>query len=83
VTGLQRDDVLAVLRSQLLSVNGDVPTDLGGELGLADDVGLDSLDIVEFVARVEEHYRVSVPDEDWQSLTTLDAIADYVLAHQP
>ena len=45
------------------------------------DLGLDSLDVVEFVARVEEVYRVSVPDEDWQQLSTLDRIAEYVLVH--
>ena len=75
-------DVLEVLRTELRKVKDTLPADVAGDALLTADVGLDSLDVVEFVARVEEHYRVTVPDEDWQQLSTLDRIAEYVLGHQ-
>jgi acyl carrier protein len=75
-------DVLEVLRIELRKVKDTLPTDVAGDALLMTDLGLDSLDVVEFVARVEEHYRVTVPDEDWQQLSTLDRIAEYVLAHR-
>jgi acyl carrier protein len=75
-------DVLDVLRTQLRKVKGTLPADVASDALLMTDLGLDSLDVVEFVARVEEVYRVSVPDEDWQQLSTLGRIAAYVTAHR-
>ncbi len=65
---------------ELRKVKDTLPADVAGDALLMTDLGLDSLDVVEFVAHVEEHYRVTVPDEDWQQLSTLDRIAAYVLA---
>lgn len=75
-----RDAVLATLRAQLVIVRAATPADLAADVSLKDDLQMDSLDIVEFVARVEEHYRVSVPDNDWQRLATLGDIAEFVMA---
>jgi len=80
VTG--RDEVLALLRRELRAVNPAVPEDLAPDVELVADLGLDSLEVVEFVARVEDAYRVAVPDDQWPTLSTLDRIAGYVLAHQ-
>jgi len=76
------DDVIDVLRVEIRKVKNTLPPDVATDALLMTDLGLDSLDVVEFVARVEEVYRVSVPDEDWQELRTLDRIADYVRTHQ-
>ena len=64
---------------EIRKVKDSLPADVDSAALLMTDLGLDSLDVVEFVARVEEVYRVSVPDEDWQQLSTLDRIAEYVL----
>ena len=36
---------------------------------------LDSLDVLEFVARVEQRFRVPVPDNRWKELRTPAAVA--------
>jgi acyl carrier protein len=82
VTAKTTTEVLDVLRAELRKVKETLPPDVAGDALLMTDLGLDSLDVVEFVARVEEHYRVIVPDEDWQQLSTLERIAAYVLAHR-
>ena len=51
-------------RSRLAAGRRRRPTRL-----LMTDLGLDSLDCVEFVARVEEFYRLSVADDEWQELS--------------
>jgi len=76
------DDVIDVLRVEIRKVKDTLPLATATDALLMTDLGLDSLDVVEFVARVEEVYRVSVSDEDWQELTTLQQIADYVRAHR-
>lgn len=78
-----RAEVLALLRRELRAVNPSVPGDVAPDVELVADLGLDSLDVVEFVARVEEAYRFSVPDADWPHLSTLDHITTYVLASLP
>ena len=77
------DAVLATLRAQLAVVRPATPADLAADVSLRDELRMDSLDLVEFVARVEEHYRVSVPDDEWPRLVTLGAIADFVLVNLP
>ncbi|MGB1309017.1 MAG: acyl carrier protein [Oceanihabitans sp.] len=42
------------------------------------DLGVDSLDMAEFVARIEQEYRMEIPDEDWSKITTVNKLADYI-----
>jgi len=43
------------------------------------DLGCDSLDIVEITMEVEEHFDISVPDDQEQEIRTVGDIADGVL----
>lgn len=43
-----------------------------------DDLGLNSLDAVELIFRVEETFDLMIPDEDVPRLTTVGHIVDYV-----
>jgi acyl carrier protein len=46
------------------------------EANLLDDLGADSLDVVELVMALEEEFGIEVPDEDVESIRT---IADIIL----
>ena len=73
-----RDDLIEVLRTELRAVSDQIPDQLPLDRSLEADLGIDSLDVLEFVARIEFRYQVLVPDEDWPRLQTLDDIADYM-----
>jgi len=45
---------------------------------IMDDLGADSLDVVEVLMAIEEHFGISVPDEDVTTLKTVRDIADYI-----
>ena len=45
---------------------------------LENDLGFDSLDKVETLMEVEEHFDISVPDEESQNINTVGDIADGV-----
>ena len=47
-----------------------------------DDLGADSLDTVELVMALEEEFETEIPDEDAESITTVQQAVDYVKAHQ-
>ena len=48
------------------------------EASFIDDLGADSLDIVELVMAFEEKFGVEIPDEDSQQLVTVGKAAEYL-----
>lgn len=66
------DKVKEVIVDQL-SVEED---DVVEEASFVDDLGADSLDIVELVMALEESFGVSIPDEEAEGIKTVgDAVA--------
>jgi acyl carrier protein len=43
-----------------------------------DDLGADSLDIVELVMAFEEEFGIEIPDEDAEKITTVQDAANYI-----
>jgi len=46
-----------------------------------DDLGADSLDIVELVMALEEAFEIEIPDEDAEKIQTVKDSIDYIQAH--
>jgi acyl carrier protein len=46
-----------------------------------DDLGADSLDIVELVMAFEETFEIEIPDEDAEKIKTVQDAVNYVQAH--
>ena len=45
---------------------------------IVDDLGADSLDVVEIIMGLEEEFDVEIPDEDAEKVTTVQLIVTYV-----
>ena len=45
------------------------------ESKIVEDLGADSLDVVELLSRLEEEYGVMIPDEDVETLVTVADVA--------
>ncbi|MBN1581412.1 MAG: acyl carrier protein [Anaerolineae bacterium] len=45
-----------------------------------EDLGADSLDLVDLVAAFEEGFGFTIPEEEAEQLATVDAVADYILS---
>lgn len=56
------------------------PSEVVPEASLIDDLGADSLAIVELIMTMEEEWDIEVPDEDAEKLTTVQSIIDYLIA---
>jgi acyl carrier protein len=52
--------------------------DLVPEASLLDDLGADSLDVVELVMALEEEFGIEVPDDDVENIRTIQDIVQYV-----
>ena len=48
------------------------------EASFIDDLGADSLDIVELVMAMEEEFEIEIPDEDAEKLRTVQDVLNYL-----
>ena len=48
------------------------------ESSFLDDLGADSLDIVEFIMALEEEFGLEIPDEDVEKIVTVKDVVEYI-----
>ncbi len=72
------DEVKAVIVEQL-SVNAD---EVKLESKFVDDLGADSLDVVELVMELESKFEVEIPDEEAEKISTVKDVVDYIESHK-
>lgn len=55
-------------------------SDVVPDASLIDDLGADSLAIVELIMTMEEEFDIEVPDEDAEKLATVQKAIDYIIS---
>jgi acyl carrier protein len=68
------DEVKEVVVEQL-NVN---PDEVKLEADFVEDLGADSLDVVELVMALEEKFEIEIPDEDAENIKTVKDVVDYI-----
>ncbi|MBN2403962.1 MAG: acyl carrier protein [Coriobacteriia bacterium] len=71
------DKVKEVIVDQL---NADAD-DVNLEASFIDDLGADSLDIVELVMALEESFGISIPDEEAENIKTVADAVEFITAN--
>jgi acyl carrier protein len=51
------------------------------ESSFIDDLGADSLDIVELIMAIEEEFDIEIPDSDAEKVVTVGDVVDYIKEH--
>ena len=69
------DDRMEALIVEELGVSKDA---ISPKASFVDDLGADSLDIVELVMAMEEEFDVEIPDEDVERMQTIGDALDYL-----
>ena len=54
------------------------PSEVTPDASILDDLGADSLDVVEMVMAIEEVFDIEVPDEDAEAMRTIGDVENYV-----
>ena len=57
---------------------GVADTSVTMEASFIDDLGADSLDIVELVMALEEEFDIEIPDADAEKVVTVGDVVDYI-----
>ena len=68
------DRVVEIIANQL-QMDVDM---IDGSAKIMEDLGADSLDVVEMLMAMEETFGISVPDEDIEDLITVNDVVAYV-----
>ena len=51
------------------------------EASFVEDLGADSLDIVELIMGIEEEFDIEIPDSDAEKVVTVGDVVDYIKDH--
>ena len=71
------EKVKAILAEQF-----DVDEDkITADTDLQDDLGADSLDVVDLLMSIEDEFEVEVPDEEIENIKTVGALVSYIEAN--
>lgn len=71
------DKVKSIIVEQLGVVEGDINLDSS----FVDDLGADSLDVVELIMALEEEFDIEIPDEDAEKVVSVQDVVDYIKDH--
>lgn len=66
--------VIQIISTQL-AIESD---DISGDSNFVEDLGADSLDIVELVMEIEDEFDLEIPDEDVENLSTVQDVVNYL-----
>jgi len=69
------------VKSIIVDQLGVNETEVTGSASFIDDLGADSLDIIELVMAFEEAFGVEIPDEDAEKIKTVADAIQYVESH--
>ena len=72
------DDVIGVVSRTLKDVD---ESKVNMDTSFEQDLGADSLDLVELIMELEENYDVTIPDEDAQKISTVGDAVRYIEAN--
>ena len=71
------EKVKAILAEQF-----DVEEDkITPDTDLQEDLGADSLDVVDLLMSIEDEFEVEVPDEEIENIKTVGSLVSYIEAH--
>ena len=74
------DSVNEKIRALVCDQLGVVPDELGQDANILEDLGADSLDVVELVMAIEEAFEIEIADEEAESLRMLSDVERFVNA---
>ena len=72
------DDLLQRIRAIVSEQLGVDSTEVTAESHILEDLGADSLDVVELVMAIEDEFDIEVPDAAVEILTTVGDVESYV-----
>ena len=75
---MSSEEVFEKVKGIIVEQLGVADTSVTLEASFIDDLGADSLDIVELVMAFEEEFDIEIPDADAEKVVTVGDVVDYI-----
>ena len=75
---MNTEEVFEKVKGIIVDQLGVAETSVTMEASFIDDLGADSLDIVELVMALEEEFDMEIPDADAEKVVTVGDVVDYI-----
>ena len=75
------EEVFEKVKGIIVEQLGVAETSVNMESSFIDDLGADSLDIVELIMALEEAFDIEIPDADAKKVVTVGDVVDYIKDH--
>ena len=75
---MSSEEVFERVKSIIVEQLGVTENTITLEASFVDDLGADSLDIVELVMALEEEFDMEIPDTDAEKVVTVADVVDYI-----
>jgi acyl carrier protein len=72
------DEIVRRVKDLIAESLGVNSTEVVPDASFIDDLGADSLDIVELVMAIEKEFGIEIPDEDAEKISTVQDAVDYI-----
>ena len=79
---MAKEEIFDKLKELVVDQLGVEEDEVTMEASMQDDLGADSLDLVDLVMSVEEEFGVKVADEDLENIKPVGDIVNYIEANQ-
>jgi acyl carrier protein len=76
---MDRDEIFDKVKGVIVEQLNVEEDDVNDDATFVDDLGADSLDIVELVMALEEEFGVSIPDESAEKIKTVGDAVDFIV----
>ena len=75
---MSSEEIFEKVKAIIVEQLGVTDTAVTMEASFIDDLGADSLDIVELVMAIEEEFDIEIPDSDAEKVVTVGDVVDYI-----
>lgn len=75
---MSSEEIFEKVKGIIVEQLGVVDSAVTMEASFIDDLGADSLDIVELVMALEEEFNIEIPDTDAEKVVTVGDVVDYI-----
>ena len=75
---MTQEEIFEKVKKIIVEQLGVAETSVTMEASFIDDLGADSLDIVELIMALEEEFDMEIPDEDAEKIVTVSDVVDYI-----
>jgi len=75
------EEVFEKVKGIIVEQLGVAETTVTSEASFIDDLGADSLDIVELIMALEEAFDMEIPDTEAEKVVTVGDVVDYIKDH--